>query len=604
MIISNSLETSVLLDSPEEAAALCRKLRKGENSCRALGLACRFRGMETVRALVESGATFKYNRSSENEFIGYSKIKYWLALFERNGAMKNAYFQNRGDGCFNNKFSFMDVRHAAMKTFVVLPIEQRAEVVRYLCENSERVDIEPGELLFYSIMSGSKKITAVLREHGAKFSEKRVTGLTEDGRSVEWMEFASMLDLLGDEEYVEVVKQLHTELDGKPLHYTNNIYWGNYGYHRIFRMFKPEFFRIILENFNQKKMNKTQIMKGAIDNNSAECLEICADYGWLKQPKKRDEMIKYASDNGKTECSAWLLDFKNRTADLAAEREKAEKKMMAELNADPNSVSELKKLFAYETREDGTLIITRYKGTRTVVEVPEKIGKSTVTAIGNRAFSTGQARLKFEQSEARRNITKITLPETVTEIGEGAFFDCFELREVNIPRGVKEIKANTFAACKSLSELDIPEGVKSIGDSAFSNCQALSKINLPDGIPEICDYMLSGCMSLKTITLPKSIEKIGKWAFRDCKALETLEIPDGVTEVNILAFADCMGLKTIILPASIKKMKNYTYRGTAPQTVLHNTETVVTAVVEPKSYAEKYCKRNEIKFVYKENGDE
>ena len=72
-------------------------------------------------------------------------------------------------------------------------------------------------------------------------------------------------------------------------------------------------------------MNKAKIMKGAIDQNNVVCLEICAENGWLDMSRKRDEMIKYASENNKTEASAWLLEFKNRTANFALEREKAEK---------------------------------------------------------------------------------------------------------------------------------------------------------------------------------------------------------------------------------------------------------------------------------------
>lgn len=64
--------------------------------------------------------------------------------------------------------------------------------------------------------------------------------------------------------------------------------------------------------------------------------------------------------------------------------------MMRELNANPNSVAELKKVWGYEKREDGTMIITRYKGTNTEIDVPEKIGNSVVTAIGDWAFSPGR----------------------------------------------------------------------------------------------------------------------------------------------------------------------------------------------------------------------
>ena len=74
-----------------------------------------------------------------------------------------------------------------------------------------------------------------------------------------------------------------------------------------------------------------------------ELLPLCEKHGWLKMPKKRDELIQFASDNKKTECTAWLLEFKNRTADLKAERERAEKKLMRQLNANPDSITELKR---------------------------------------------------------------------------------------------------------------------------------------------------------------------------------------------------------------------------------------------------------------------
>lgn len=71
------------------------------------------------------------------------------------------------------------------------------------------------------------------------------------------------------------------------------------------------------------------------------CLEIAVKYGWLKAPRKRDEMIQYAAEQQKKECAAFLPEFKNRTADLAAEAEKAEKKLMRGLSADPNSLSQI-----------------------------------------------------------------------------------------------------------------------------------------------------------------------------------------------------------------------------------------------------------------------
>lgn len=596
---SQALENAVLTKSPQEAAALCKQLGENENSCRALALACRYRGLEYVKALVESGATFKYTRSEE--IGGFYTVYFWLAPLEMTEALRRGFFIRRNDPCFLNKAELVDAKGNVVKTFAVLPIEQRTEIARYLCENRERVLLDINELLFYSIMSGSHKITAVLKEFGAKFTEKRTAVLTEGGRSFEWQEFCSMAECLGDDEYLETMRTLIAETGGRKLHYTDAIYWGSYDRKQNkFRLFKPEFFRFILENFNEKKINKTVLMKGAINENSTVCLAMCEEQGWLKMPKKRDEMIAYATKEEKTECTAWLLDFKNRTADLAAERVKAEKKAERELNADPNSASELKKIWSCEKQEDGTLIITRYKGNRTEIEVPAKIGKGVVTAIGAFAFSPDASRLTYEQEKFKRTICKVKLPDSIRSIGEGAFQNCQELSELNIPDGVVEIGKNALCGCRKMTEFVIPETVTKMDGGTFAGCLALQAVKLPDALAEIGDYMFSNCPKLQEIKLPASVQSIGIWAFSRCTSLEEIVIPDGVTEIKRQAFMECDQLKTIVVPASVKSMKNYTYRGRAPEHVFHDSPNV-TAVVEAGSYAEKYCKKNGIAFKIKES---
>lgn len=597
---SQILANAVLTKSPEEVAALYKKLTKTErmeNSCRALGLACRFCGLDHVKALVENGATFRYVRPEGQG--GYFTIYYWLSPLEMTKALRTAYFIN-GDICFGSSpITVQDARGVSLRTLNVLPIDRRVEIVRYLYEKREQIELDAGELLFYSIISGTTKITALLKELGAKFSEKRIAALTEGGRSFEWQEYCSMLDNLADEKYIDTIKSIIEEVGGKTLHYTESIYWGNYNpYRKQFRLYRPDFFKFILENFNQKKMNKTQLMKGAIDQNSPKCLEICAEQGWLKQPRKRDEMIRYSTEQGMTECTAFLLDFKNRTANLVEEQEKAEKKMLRELNADPNSVSELKKIWSYDKREDGTLRITSYKGKRVEIEVPREIGKSTVTEIGAYAFSSGAPRLRTEQRDFRhKELKRVTLPDTITVIGESAFDNCWELEQVNIPGGVTEIGARAFSGCRKITGLVIPQSVKAIGGSAFSICQLITDIEIPEGVSGIGDYMFSGCYALKSVKLPSTIEKIGMWAFHSCKALEEVVIPEGVTEIGRQAFMMCTSLKTVVIPASVKKIKNYKYRDHAPEHIFEGL-TDVTVIVEPKSYAEKYCKRYEIAYRY------
>lgn len=587
------LEQAVLTGSPEEAAMLYRQLGQVVNTARALGLACRFGGLGYVKALVEGGADFEYHKRPD-EYI-FAKY-YWLTPLEMNGAMRMSYLIDQRDDCFT------DTVTAGGRRFNVLPVEQRAEIVKYLYENREKVCFDADEMLYYAIMSGSKRIYTFLKESSVKFSQQRIRALTENGRSYEWLEFCHMSDSLGDGEYLGVLSGVVGELGGRRLHYTDSVYWGNYNsYRKQFRLYRPDIFRFILGHFNQKKMNKSKFMKGAINQNSVACLEICAENGWLDMPRKRDEMIQYAAENGGTECQAWLLDFKNRTADFAAEREKAEKKMMRELNADPNSVTELKKVWGYEKCKDGTLVITRYKGSSTNVEVPERIGSGVVTEIAGCAFSPRASRLKPEQAGLRKSITQITLPPTICVIGESAFYNCQALEQVNIPDSVTAIGKHAFGGCTRLKGIELPESIAEIGEGAFWGCSSLSAMELPDGITAINIYTFSACQSLEHVSIPKSVQVIGKCAFYNCSALEKVVISEGITEIRQQAFSGCTSLKSVVLPRSVQKIQNYTRKGYAPETIFgKNADVVVT--VTPKSYAEKYCKRNNLQYIYPEGG--
>lgn len=595
---SRVLEETVLLKSPAEITEMMGWLGEVQNTAYALGLACRFRGLEHVKALVEGGATFEYKNLGENG-QSYWTFDYSLGLLEVHTAIGVSYHLDRRQQSLMKKDTAMipDGKGGELP-IKVLPIEKRAEIARYLCENRERAGFDPDELLFYSIMSDSREITAVLNEYGAKFTEERIEDLTENGRSFNWLEFCSMIDVINSARFLPIMTQIVEQVGGKTLHYTDSIYYGNWSENqKKNKFFEPEFLKFILAHFNQKKMAKGQIMKNAIDLNSVECLELCVENGWLKLPKKRDEMIQYANEKGSTECTAYLLEFKNRTADLAKERDRAEKRMMAQLNADPNSVSELKKIWSFEKLEDGSgLVIKRYKGKKTEIEVPEKIGRDTVTVIGEYAFSPYAPRLTRDRGEFLKTVTKIVLPDTIKVIEDSAFYFLGGLEEINIPDGVTKIGEKAFSCCIKLpANAVIPDSVAEIGSGVFSNCKNLETITLPMGIPEIPDYMFSNCRNLKAVNVPDTVKRIGLWAFRTCDELEEIVLPEGVEEIARESFVECVKLKTVVLPASIKLIKNYR----SPPETPFNKSPNVEAVVVPKSYAEKYCKRNNIPYRYK-----
>ena len=478
--------------------------------------------------------------------------------------------------------------------------------------------------LYLAIMADDEQKVQQLKKQGVTLTDHIKYALTHPvGRitvnneyMLTWYNHVEAVRNLEVKKFTSVMRNLY-EAVGEPMHYTDSIYWKVCD-----KIYEPDIFSCVLECFNNKNINKKELMQRAIDADNSELLSIAEKHGWLKMPRKRDEMISYASDKNKTECLAWLLDFKNRTADLAKEQEKAEKKLMRELNASPDSVSELKKLWSWQKQEDGTLIITSCKraaGERTEVELPAKMGTGIVSAIGAYAFSSYASRVwGRETGRFRDTITRITLPDSIKTIAEYAFYSCKSLERINIPEDIKILEKNLFAYCYNLKEIRLPDSVEIICDGAFAGCQNLSEINIPPNVCQIGSYVFSNCKSITKISIPGSvkeigtnlfmactsleeinlsegIEKIGRSAFENCKMLKTVVIPEGVEEIERCAFAGCDSLETVYLPKSLKRIKNLSVKNEKPNTIFHGCRNV-RAVVYEGSYAYKYCRRNNIPY--------
>lgn len=479
------LEQAVINGSAEEIAAAFKELGYIEMTARALGLACRFRGAEVVRTLIEHGATFDFPRSEELErrYHCYSGMKYHNYRSDFSLYLLNITKQIKGACCCKGlKLAKQAARRD--KTFLKqLSDSERGEVLRCLIKNADKISFEPSEMLYYAIFVRDDFIVAELKKLGVKLSNTRVNFITYGGpiSNSYWYEWLAMTGKLENEDYLPVMEKIAAELGGKPFHCTGKVYDITKK-----RFVNSEILEFFLDNFKTDKLNKTDVIRGLIDCNAVNSLPIIEKSGRLDNPKRRDEMIAYAQSlTNRVECVAWLLDFKNRTADLAAERAKAEKKAERELNASPTSVTMMKKIWSFKKQTDNTLMITNYKGNSTEVAVPGTIGKSPVTAIGNGAFAgscgkcggtVGNPYSTLEHQKAHRAITKITLPESISVIGEGAFGDMTSLTEINIPEAVTEIGNAAFYECIALKQIILPRSIKHIGEHAFRRCDKLTAV--------------------------------------------------------------------------------------------------------------------------------
>ena len=176
--------------------------------------------------------------------------------------------------------------------------------------------------------------------------------------------------------------------------------------------------------------------------------------------------------------------------------------------------------------------------------VTELVIPDSVTEIRNGAFSSCSS------------LTSVTIPDSVTSIGDTAFYRCSGLTSITIPDSVTEIRNGAFSSCSSLTSITIPGSVTSIGFSAFSSCSGLTSITIPDSVTSIGNGAFSSCSGLTSITIPDSVTSIGNNAFQYCSSLTSITIPDSVTSIGERAFFNCHNLTSITIPDSVTSIGN------------------------------------------------
>ncbi len=153
-------------------------------------------------------------------------------------------------------------------------------------------------------------------------------------------------------------------------------------------------------------------------------------------------------------------------------------------------------------------------------------------------------------------ITEITLPNSVTRIGKGAFSYCKYLTGITLSQNITSFPSDTFYNCTSLSSFTIPTSVTSIGSSCFAHCSGLTEITIPNSITEIPEGCFYRCVSLSSITLNDNIKTISHYAFSGCTSLAEVRLPNNLETLGAYAFGSCSSLTRIVLPDSLKNLPN------------------------------------------------
>ena len=149
------------------------------------------------------------------------------------------------------------------------------------------------------------------------------------------------------------------------------------------------------------------------------------------------------------------------------------------------------------------------------------------------------------------SIISVIIPNSVTIIGDWAFWNCHSLASINIPNSVTTIGKGVFGDCISLTSITIPNSVTTIGASAFTGCTNLTSVTIPNSITTIKGSTFNACSSLTSITIPNSVTSIGESAFNNCSSLTSITIPNSVTTIGNRAFTGCSSLTSISIPNSV-----------------------------------------------------
>jgi uncharacterized repeat protein (TIGR02543 family) len=214
---------------------------------------------------------------------------------------------------------------------------------------------------------------------------------------------------------------------------------------------------------------------------------------------------------------------------------------------------------------NGTATLESYNGSKTNLVIPSSVicgdGTFRVTSIGEDCFSqsnlisvtipnsvTSIGDASFDSCE---NLTSVTIPSSVTSIGYACFAMCDSLTSITIPNSVKSLGIYCFDYCTKLTHITIPSSITSLSDNCFINCSSLTSIAIPSSVTTIGESCFEGCSSLTSITIPGSVISIGDSCFEDCISLTHIAIPNSVTDLSILCFAGCTNLISVYIPNSV-----------------------------------------------------
>ena len=241
-------------------------------------------------------------------------------------------------------------------------------------------------------------------------------------------------------------------------------------------------------------------------------------------------------------------------------------------------------VFAYQEQEDGTLALTEYRGFDTELDLPQEIDGKTVTTIGSDCFFNHRTFAPAEQQ-----ITNITLHDSVTAIESSAFADMDGLTGLSIPQSVSEIGTGAFYDCNHLHltvdannpYYTVQDGILYTKDMKTLICAAdLYNRKLKQSTHDTSDKI--------ALTVPDGVERIEDRAFFLCGEFSKVILPESLRSIGSSSFAFCWLDGTVILPKSLESIGCMGFHCTVNALVFRNPDTVIDDTTSATEGQSKY----------------
>jgi hypothetical protein len=198
----------------------------------------------------------------------------------------------------------------------------------------------------------------------------------------------------------------------------------------------------------------------------------------------------------------------------------------------------------------------------------------TITTIGEYAFynsqlnnikmGSGVTKVYANAFAASAKLTNIELSPKLSQLYDRAFANCANLASVELPQSLTSIGAGCFAGCESLTTISVPPSVNVIKENAFENCARLATVDIQGtGVQRVAADTFSGCVNLTEVTFAGELIGIAERAFYGCVSLPRVSITDKLTVIGTDAFSGCAALTEVTLPEALTFIGARAFAGTA-----------------------------------------